>query len=282
MEQRIDRITRSAGDLPALPAVASHVMRLVADPDTCAEDLERVILRDQAMTAKVLKISNSALFGVRHRIGTLSQAIPILGLRTLRSLVVAASTESLFRSKNSCFKEKILWEHSLAVALASRLLARESGYRETEQAFVAGLIHDIGKPVLDKTLGDEYQEIVEHVYNNPETTFHETEMEKLGFDHSELGALVVNKWKLSGGLEETVRLHHAPKSAVLDPHLCAVVSLANLICVKLEIGPEKRPDLDLSFTDATAMLDVDPGQLDLIFNTVEETLAIEKEMFSIN
>ncbi len=278
---RIEEIAQRAGDLPALPQVASRVMQLVSDPDTSAESLENVILRDQAMTAKVLKISNSALFGMRHRIGTLSQAIPLLGFRTLRSLVVAASTESLFRAKKSCFKERILWEHSLAVALTARLLARESGYKEIEQAFIAGLIHDIGKPVLDKNLGEEYQAIVEEVYNS-DRTFHEAEQERLGFDHCEIGGLVVSKWKLAEELEEAVRLHHEPKKATLDPVLCASVSLANLICVKLGIGPERDPELDLSFVDATSMLSIDAGQLDLIFNTVEETLAIEKEMFSLS
>lgn len=277
---RMEEIAQKAGDLPALPQVASRVMQLVSDPETSAEALENVILRDQAMTAKVLKISNSALFGMRHRIGTLSQAIPLLGFRTLRSLVVAASTEALFRAKKSCFKDKILWEHSLAVALTARLLARESGYTEVEQAFIAGLIHDIGKPVLDKNLGDEYQAVVEHVFNR-QGTFHEAEMERFGFDHAEIGSLVVTKWKLAEELEEAVRLHHSPKKAELDPVLCASVSLANLICVKLGIGPERDSELDLSYAEATSMLNIDPEQLDLIFNTVEETLAIEKEMFSL-
>ncbi len=273
-------IVDKTGDLPALPEVAARVLELVRNPKTRVQDLETAISRDQALTAKVLRIANSAFYGVRGTISTLSRAIVVLGFNTLRSVVMASSAKGLYRTKNSCFKDKILWEHSLAVALAARSLAVHCQYGAREEAFVGGLLHDIGKVILDRSLREPYQEVLERVYNDGQS-FVEAETEVLGFDHTEVGALVVARWGLAPALQEAVRLHHQPMSAETDPTLCAIVSLANSLCVKLGIGPERNPDLELAELESTLMLPLDPARIEAVAAEVREQLEQEKQLLSV-
>jgi putative nucleotidyltransferase with HDIG domain len=273
-------IAAKVGDLPPLPHVASRVIELASDVTANASDLEKLISRDQALTTRVLKIANSALFGRRATISTVSRAVVMVGFKAVQSLVVAASTEALFRSSSVNFKDKLLWEHAVAAALAAGILARECRYAGVEEAFLSGLLHDIGKVVLDINLGDRYQRVVERVYNEG-ATFVEAEREMLGFDHAEVGSLVIKKWNLPPLIEEAVRLHHRSRGALLDPTLCAIVSLANSLCVKGGIGPERRPELDLEPLDATARLRLTPERLGLIATSVEERLAQEKALFDL-
>jgi putative nucleotidyltransferase with HDIG domain len=273
-------IAAKVGDLPPLPHVASRVIELVGNPDTNAGDLEQVISRDQALTARVLKIANSALFGRREMVSTLSQAIVLLGFKTVHSLVIAASTETFYRSTSIRFKDKLLWEHAVATALAAGYLARDCRYRGVEEAFLGGLLHDIGKVALDINLEERYQGIIERVYNE-EVTFVDAEREMLGFDHAEVGALVVKKWNLPEALEEAVRLHHRAMSSLVDPTLCAIVSLANSACVKLGIGLERLPKLDLASLDVAVRLKMTAERLSRLLQNVESKLVEEKELFNL-
>jgi putative nucleotidyltransferase with HDIG domain len=273
-------IAAKVGDLPPLPHVASRVIELVSDANTNASDLEKLISRDQALAARVLKIANSALFGRRGTISNISRAVVTLGFKTVHFLVVAASTEALFRSNSVNFKDKLLWEHAVAAALAAGFLARECRYAGIEEAFLGGLLHDIGKVVLDANLGERYQRVVERVYNEG-VTFVEAERDMLSFDHAEVGSLVIKKWNLPPILEEAVRLHHRARGALLDPMLCAIVSLANSLCVKTGIGPERLPELDLGQLEATIRLKLTPERLALIAKHVEARLVEEKELFNL-
>jgi putative nucleotidyltransferase with HDIG domain len=273
-------IATRVGDLPTLPHVATKVMELLSADDSNAGDLERMISRDQAITARVLKLANSALFGRRGMISTLTRAIVLLGFKTVQSLVIAASTETLYRTTSARFKDKLLWEHAVAAALAAGFVARECRYASFEEAFTAGLLHDIGKVVLDQNLPEPYQEVVELVYND-EVTFLEAEHKILGFDHAEVGALVVKKWNLPAPLEEAVRLHHRPLQSLLDPPLCAIVSLGNSICIKLGLGPERQSELALEGLEAVRRLKLPAERLPRIMEMLQEKLAQEKELFNL-
>jgi putative nucleotidyltransferase with HDIG domain len=275
-----DEIAAKVGDLPALPDVAAKVMSAIHDPKSTAKHLERLISTDQATTAKVLRVANSAFYGVRGEISTLSRAIVVLGFNTLRSVVLAGVSETLHQTKRSCFKEKILWEHSMAVGLASRIIAQECRFGAPEEAFVGGLLHDVGKVVLDANQPQDYQIVIERVYNEGQT-FIAAETEVFGFDHADVGALVVQRWNLAPALREAVECHHEPMAAEVNPTLCAIVSLANSLCVKLEIGPERCPDLDLATLDSTRMLTLDSAQLARIAATVREKIGEEKAALSL-
>ncbi len=276
----LDAIAAKTGDLPALPQVALKVMELVRNPDTTIKNLEEVISKDQALVAKVLRIANSTFYGLRGEVSELRRALVILGFNTIRSIVLTASTEAMYRTKSNNFKERILWEHSLAVGLAARTLSREVDFPAAEEAFAAGLLHDIGKVVLDSNQGDLYQQVIEQVYNEG-SCFVDAEQAVFGFDHTQVGSIVARKWTLADPLEEAIRLHHDPEEAVVAPRLCALVTLANNLCLKMGIGPEKRPDLDLAAQPGFTVAGVDPALLERIAEKVEGSLQEEKAVFSL-
>ena len=148
-EDQLRELVASLGDLPSLPDIALRAMRLAEDPDWDLKKLEQTIRRDQGLAARFLRLANSAFFGARCTITTLDRAINLVGITRVQSVLLAAGLEGLHQSKKSNFKGRILWEHALAVACMSQYLAKQSGIGDPEEAFMAGLLHDIGRPIMD-------------------------------------------------------------------------------------------------------------------------------------
>lgn len=276
----LERLAARAGDLPALPQVAMKVIEVASDPNSSMRDLESAVARDQAIASTVLRLSNSAYYGMPGRISTLSRAVLVVGSDKLKSVVYAACTESLFRKPKSSFEDRILWEHSLATAIVARFLAKQLGHTAGEEALVAGLIHDIGKVVMDTNARDKYQWVVQRVRNEHDT-FVAAERDIFGFDHADVGGLVAHKWSLAESLVEAVRCHHNPGAATLDPGLTAIINMANGICVKLEIGPERRPDLDLASLPSSDILALDRERLDALPEQALACLEIERHSLAV-
>jgi HD-like signal output (HDOD) protein len=267
-------------DLPAMPHVASKVLELSSDPDTSAALLQQVISDDQAMTARILKIANSAMYACSRRIKTLSEAIVMLGFNSIRSLVVTSAARNLYSTGNARMglKERLLWEHSIGCAFACRVLASERHPALAEEAFLAGLMHDIGKLVLNLQLPDQFEEVVQIVYNE-NREFDSTERELLGFDHARVGALLVNKWKLSALLEEVIKLHHDPDALTADRPLLLYLDLANNMCRKFGIGFQEQADLDLCATTSARLLRIDEAAVVAAAERLRQTLETEMEVF---
>jgi HD-like signal output (HDOD) protein len=267
-------------DLPAMPHVASKVLELSSDPDTSAAKLQQVISDDQAMTARILKIANSAMYACSRRIKTLSEAIVMLGFNSIRSLVVTSAARNLYGvgSARMGLKERLLWEHSIGCAFACRLLVAERHPALTEEAFLAGLMHDIGKLVLNLQLPDRFDEVVQIVYNE-NRDFHETERELLGFDHARVGELLVNKWKLSPVLEEVIGLHHEAEMMTTERPLLLYLDLANMVCHKYGIGFKEHPDLDLCDTPGARAYGFGNDDFAEIARKLQQTLEVEMEVF---
>jgi len=276
---RAELIAAEAEDIPTLHEVAWKVLETVSDRASQVQDLERLISRDQPLTAKILRIANSSWLDARRPISTLRQAITVLGTRRLRSLILAASIDGVVRSR--AMKNRYMWEHALAVAVASELLAEETRYPDRQEAFVCGLLHDLGKAVLEKSLTDEYQAVLDRVYNEHVWAI-DAERAVLGFDHAAVGGLVARKWNLPALLQEVVREHHSPASATLDPYLCAIVSFADALCVKEGIGPSQRPEIDLSSLTAASILGMKPDSLEKTSQAVANRFREDKRVFGLN
>jgi HD-like signal output (HDOD) protein len=267
-------------DLPAMPHVAAKVLELSSDPQTCAPQLQQVIADDQAMVARILKIANSAMYACSRNVKTLSEAIVMLGFNSIRSLVVTSAARNLYAGSGSRLglKERLLWEHSIGCAFAGRMLASPRWPLMAEEAFLAGLMHDIGKLVLNLQVPERFDEVVQIVYNE-HRGFCETERELLGFDHAQVGALLVNKWKLSPLLEETIGLHHDPQAVTGDRPLLLCLDAANQLCHRLGIGFKDDPDLDLLAQPSLLQLGFTPLELDALADKLQETLELEMEIF---
>ncbi|PID79735.1 HD family phosphohydrolase [bacterium DOLZORAL124_64_63] len=279
-QTQLQKIIMSTRDLPAMPEVASKVLELSSDPNTSAQMLQQVIADDQAMTARILKIANSAMYSCSRKIKTLTEAIVMLGFNSIRSLVVTSAARNLYSTRNSRsgLKERLLWEHSVGAGFACRLLAQKRVPALVEEAFLAGLMHDIGKLVLNLHVPERFDEIVQTVYNQG-LPFHETEQRTLGFSHAEVGALLINKWKLSPALEDVIRNHHNPEALSPDNQLLLYLDLANKICRQMGIGFIDEPDTDLVNCPANQLLGFTQDVFDETTTLLQETLADEMEIF---
>lgn len=279
-EQQLASLILSTQDLPAMPHVAGKVLDLSSDPNTSADQLQQVISDDQAMTARILKIANSAMYACSRQIKTLTEAIVMLGFDSIRSLVVTSAARSLYSAGNTRMglKERLLWEHSVGSAFACRLLVMERYPRLAEEAFLAGLMHDIGKLLLNLQVPARFDEVVQIVYNE-NRHFCETEQELLGFDHTQVGAMLVAKWNLPPLLEQIIRDHHSPAEFSREMPLLLYLDIANNLCKKLGIGFVDFPELDMAALDSNQILAVAPATLDTVAARLRNTLENEMEIF---
>lgn len=279
----LEAIIARTGDLPAMPAIAVKVMEMVGNPSTSANDLQEVISHDQALTSKVLKIANSAMFGVSRDISTLSHAIMILGFSSIRSIVLATSTKSVYMKTGgaSGFSTKLLWDHSLSTALISRAIGSKIQRVNNEEVFIAGLLHDIGKTVMNMNFSSQYESVITEVYNS-KVGFLEVEEKLMGFDHTQVGALVLRKWNISQSLEEAVLYHHSPKEAKVNQELTAVVSLANIVSNILAKQGTEEIDISLLVSsDAARILGYDEEKILAIKDQIVEMLEHDKDLFNL-
>lgn len=184
------------------------VMKLTADPNAAPAEMSRVLSSDPALSATVLRLSNSSFYGRVRSVNSLSEAITILGVSLLRSLVVATSMSTLFRSPDDEYEE-CLWNHSLAVAIAARLTARRIKTPHEEELFLAGLMHDLAQLILLEKFPEEYRPVLSEIRAGARDVL-VIERERLGFTHQELAATILSQWNFPPRLTETVRHHHDP------------------------------------------------------------------------
>lgn len=278
--ERLQNIVMTTRDLPAMPQVAAKVLELSSDPSTSARQLQQVIADDQAMTGRILKIANSAMYSCSRKVKTLTDAIVMLGFNSIRSLVVTSAARNLYNTRKSRtgLKERLLWEHSIGCAIACRLLVAQRLPALAEEAFLAGLMHDIGKLVLNLRVPDKFDEVVQAVYNE-NRSFHTTETELLGFDHTQVGALLVNKWKLSPLLEEAILNHHNPEAMTAESPLLLYLDLGNKMCKKMGIGFIDDPELDILECPANRILGLQRAAFEEAAAVLQETLENEMEIF---
>jgi putative nucleotidyltransferase with HDIG domain len=228
-------------DLPPLPATALRAMQMTKDPMVTATELQAVISQDLGLCARILRIVNSAAFSLRREVSTVSHAVTILGMEALRSIIMAASIQQFSESgmkKAGSLATKLMADHSWGAAVAARVIARHIRYGNLEEAFLCGLMHDLGKPALLLCLSGKYLEIINEVYRGA-STFYQSEMSMLGFSHAQLGAIMAEEWNFPPHLCEAIGFHHEPLSAPSFGKLACITALSNRIMIYLEIGFEK-------------------------------------------
>ncbi len=268
------RLAQLTGDLPPMPHIARLVVDKVADPKASAKDIQEIIAQDQALSARVLKMANSAYYGVSRSITSLTNAISAVGFNAIKSMVVSSVVRDLFKSFG--LTEQLLWEHSLGCAFIARRIAREVRFPKVEESFLAGLLHDIGKVIMYVKLPQQMTAIIQRVYNNPGATFIQGERSLLGFDHAQVGQLVARKWNFAEEIEEAIGFHHQPESARRLPQLTMIVNLANGMCHNLQIGITKNPDLDVAAFPTATALKLPRSTVEELLHEIETTFGAEK------
>lgn len=235
----LETLLRQTDHLPPLPQVAIKALRLIDDPRCSIPELSKVLSFDQALAGRILRWANSAFYGLRSQVATLDQAIMYLGLMTVRELVVAASVGDMLNRQVAGYslERGELWRHSVAVAAGTRWVARKQDYRALDRAFIAGLLHDIGKLVLDKLLrSDSRWQEQWNTLREQGVPFTEMERELTGYDHAEIGGFIAEKWNLPKPLCEAIALHHHPDMAESEPNLVSYVHIADAGALMAGIG----------------------------------------------
>ncbi len=249
MQSDLEKIILDTIDIPSLPTVAVKALELINSDSSSIDELERIISRDQSFSARLLRIANSPYYGMNRRIDTISSGVMLIGFNTMKSLVVAASLKDMHR-KFGLFEQK-LWEHSLGVSVASSLLAKVSRLAQPEEALVAGLIHDVGKTVLNNSIPDKYALITQKVHEEGRY-YKDVELELLGYTHCDVGGLIARKWKLPKNLEAVIQYHHAETLPVFEDSayeaLCQLVNVADALCLCQAIGIKGPDDIKVPYS----------------------------------
>jgi HD-like signal output (HDOD) protein len=221
--------------------VTLGIIELVEDPNSSAQDLNALIGRDPALSARVLKVVNSAFYGLPRQIGSINRAISLLGLNAVKNIAIAASLAKLFRGGALCdrFDAKELWAHSIAVATASKLLAKEARKSSGDEAFLAGLMHDIGVMVALQTdrakLVKVFGDMQFDADGNPLIDFRMVERAVFGADHGHFGEALCEQWKFPRSLALACGHHHDPMRAPAESrHIPWIVYIADRLATENE------------------------------------------------
>lgn len=261
--------------IPTLPSVVSTVLNLLSDPNVSANKIGEVISTDISLSTKTLKIVNSAFYGFSKRISTITQAVVILGFNTIKSAVFGVAVINAFDKykKRTSINYEDFWNHSLAVGAASRVLSRYINYENSEEAFIGGIIHDIGKLLLSQFASKQYEEVLEKVrYESDNKVFSDIEKSILGFDHSEIGYFLVEKWNFPKNLSSIIKYHHNP-SIVPDDRdkvLISIIHIANIIVKILGIGNSGYSYVDKINRESWDLLGLRIEKLPNLYDQIKE------------
>jgi len=273
-------------NLPTLPEVATRLMQMVNDPDTSAADAAKVISRDVGITSKVLRMANSAFYGIPRTITTVQNAVVLLGMKVVNSLVLSVSVGEIFPSKDPAAKidRKAFWTHSLACAVAGKLLAQKikrPHLVDPEESFCSGLLHDIGKLVLDHYFYDEYIQAKKDARQKNVSLF-ESEKVFFGYTHTDVGDWLTSKWELPRDLRIPIIYHHQPADAPSSKEQSYLIHCADYISHKAGfdlIDKEKQSNLDDSYQD---ILEITPEDIEIIIAAVPDEVLKIQSSFSFS
>lgn len=246
-EARLRKIRNFVKKMPPLSTTVSKVLEICSRPDTAPNDLNKVISLDPVLTGQVLKLINSAYYSLMNKVTSLTRAIIMLGLNTVKNLALSTA---IIRSVGQTKKSKVLpikkfWAHSIGVGVTAKLLAAalEIPMGEREEFFVAGLLHDLGKVPF----GDEYTDVLKLTKQRQQSLV-SVEQEILDVDHQEVGRMIAEKWKLNEAITEAICYHHSPELASPDNQkLVAAIALADSYVCLFDIGfaGNRYPDEEL-------------------------------------
>lgn len=220
-------------DLPSMPVLLVEALQQINGQQDLTTLIDKIIL-DPAMTLRILRIVNSPFYGMPREIGSLREAIVLLGFNRIRNVLVSFCFSNMLIARHKDFNYRQFWHHSMAVAECARQLACLSG-NSPDFAFTAGLLHDIGRLVIDRLFPDEFNQII---HESATTPLIETERRILGFDHMSIGGMAAQHWNLPVAIQQAIEQHETPPEADTDKSLEWLIYTANVLIVKTEQSDE--------------------------------------------
>lgn len=281
----LGKVKEYIGGMPSLPTTVAKVMEICNDPKTSPVDLNRVISLDPVLMGRVLKLINSAYYGLGQQVTSLVRAIIMLGINTVKNLALSTAVLDRLGNKKAfqALNMEGFWRHSLATATASRLIAKRRNVdaKMLEEYFAAGLLHDIGKIPLNNALSEYYVETMS-LADRERIPLYLAERRTMDTDHSEAGALIAAGWKLDAPISDAIRCHHSIETYEGDHRdIVATVVVANYYANREEIGfsgnrfPEKVPQ------DVIDFLGLSKDALEAIADEVDKEIEKAKVFLKI-
>jgi putative nucleotidyltransferase with HDIG domain len=235
--QKVEGIIQSVAGLRPMPANVTRVLREVDKAEISISTLSGLVSLDQALSALVLQMSNSAALGYSRTCSTVYDAIMHIGLSRLKTILLTSTTTDMMKRGLSGYRlgEGELWHHSLVTAVAAEWLAQALRYPNPEEAYVSGLLHDMGKLLLDQYVLSNYSMIVYYVHQY-QLPLWQVEEKLIGIDHAKVGGLMAEHWNFPIHLVDSIRFHHTPSFARVNQQLPAIVNLANSFTDEFQQG----------------------------------------------
>lgn len=263
----IDRVLSGINALPSLPASVTELLASIDDPDADTEAIARRVARDQGLTARILRVANSPFYGQSRHIASIADAVILLGLRSVRALAVAASFTSVFKVGSDAESElRSFWKHGIAAALCARLLAARLGVAE-EEAFISGLLHDIGRVALVVSF-PRHMAAVAAYRQERDCQPIDAENAVLGLDHALVGRLMTERWRFPPPLCAAIGSHHAPPADAYRK-LPGILHLSNAIACALDFGGEPTSMVPRLVPDCWEAMALSPDETQRLFAEIE-------------
>jgi putative nucleotidyltransferase with HDIG domain len=235
-QRELKLILDDVKSFPSMPAAALKLLTLLKDENTSNAQIEQILRFEPGLTANILKLTNSAYFGLSTKIGSIRQAILMIGWKKLTQIVLASCVSAIIDKPVQGYDLSAgdLWRHSVGVSVASETLVKELKLSVSDEVFTAALLHDVGKMVLGKYVKEDIAVIDgEEMEDVP---FEQVERSMFGTDHAEIGANILRRWSFPPAMISAVRWHHEPDSAPKPSHMIDVVHVADVLCLMSGIG----------------------------------------------
>lgn len=211
-------------ELPAMPNVIMRALNVMKDPESSLKELAKIISYDQSLSTKVLTLVNSAYYGFAQQITSISRAISLIGMSKAKNLILTVAMRPMMLNQG----DKELWQHSIMAAIGCEYIAKYLKIMDSDEAFVIGFLHDLGKVVLNMKDAQLYEKVKETIKYNPESNLLEVEKVYFGADHCQLGSILTKRWQLPLIVNNTVKYHHTPLLSSM-PTACSLVYLVDLL-----------------------------------------------------
>ncbi|MDD2367476.1 MAG: HDOD domain-containing protein [Desulfuromonadaceae bacterium] len=224
------RLFKDISDLPTIPAIVSKVVSMLDNQDANPDDIADLILSDQVLAARVIRVVNSPLYRTSNAIESVKRALLFLGFKSVREMILTSYFVDGFKHREQPFDMKMFWMHSFSVGAISRRIARQVGFYDVEKAYLVGILHDIGKVFLGHYCKNEYGEMLKNIRNTSYTTY-EAEYEFFGTTHCEVGLCLAQRWNFPSVYCDVISYHHTSEMAAEDPLLTSIVALADFYCL---------------------------------------------------
>jgi len=277
---------RSSGkiDLPSIPATLARIIQITNSVEASSDEVAAVVMLDQALATKVLRIANSAFYGRRMRCESISQAVVTLGFTSIRNLAASASVvDALFpKQMFPGFSWQDMWTHSVMCAVSSEAIySRMSSYSpgNAEATFIGGLLHDVGKLIFARALPDRFRQIVD-TCSKTGTPMYEAEMQMLSMDHAKVGGELAEEWGFSEKLRDAIAYHHAPQEAYQNEDLVLAVCAGNMLAKCIGTRYISGPGQELTLEAIAGVADIAPDGMDEVAETVRERMEECKEILA--